>query len=66
MGGGGRGGVGVVSQANMLRGKPNSFSRGPVAGLLCVVGKDYNPHPPGLDLVPSVRHTLQPPPRRES
>ena len=25
----------------MLRCKSNSFSRGPVAGLLCVVGEDY-------------------------
>ena len=38
--GGGRGG-GVYSQAKMLRGKPNSLSPGPVAGLLFVVREDY-------------------------
>ena len=31
---------GVYSRANVLRGKPNSLSCGPVAGLLCVVGQD--------------------------
>ena len=31
------------SKANLLRGKPNSLSRGPVAGLLCVVEEDYTP-----------------------
>ena len=32
-----RGGGGLYSQANLLRGKPNLLSRGPVAGLLDVV-----------------------------
>ena len=30
---------GIYSQANLLRGKLNSPLRGPVAGLLCVVGE---------------------------
>ena len=41
---GGRWGEGrVYSHSNLLRGKPNSLSRGPVAGLLCVVGEDHIP-----------------------
>ena len=34
---------GVHSQANLQSGKPNSFSRGAVAALLCLVGEDYTP-----------------------
>ena len=48
----GGGGGGVYSQANLQRFKPNSLSRGPVAGLLCLVGEDYNPTLQDLTLGP--------------
>ena len=50
---------GVHSQANLLRGRPNSLSLGPVAGFLRVV----LPYPSGPDSVLSVRLTLLAPGR---
>ena len=50
----------MKSEKNLLE-EGNSPSRGPVAGLLYVVGKD-TPYPPGLDLELSVLLTLPGPP----
>ena len=44
---------------NLLRGKPSSLLRGPLAELLCMVGGDYTPTLQERELVPSVCFTLR-------